>query len=86
MEAIMRLFLIPALLILATPTLADEVTGTVLAFDRVDSVIVLKSKAVFTVPNADVIPADLKAGDTIKIIYKSDGDNGLSKVSSITRH
>lgn len=82
----MRLFLIPALLILATPVLADEVSGTVLAFDRVDSVIVLQSKAVFTVPNPEVIPADLKAGDTITIVYKSDGDNGLSKVSKITRN
>jgi hypothetical protein len=85
MEAIMRLFLIPAFLLLATPTLADETSGTVLAFDRVDNVIVLENKTVFTVPNPDVIPADLKAGEKIKIVYKSDGDNGLTKVFSIER-
>lgn len=34
----------------AIPAFADEVTGTVLAFDRVDNVIVLDDKTVWTVP------------------------------------
>lgn len=79
-------FLIPAALLLATSAQADEVTGDVLAFDRVAGVIVMEDKSVFTLPNPDVIPVDLQAGETVTIVFKTDGDNGLTSVQSITRN
>jgi hypothetical protein len=86
MEATMVRFLIPAVLLLATSAQADEVTGDVLAFDRVASVIVMEDKSVFTVPNPEVIPADLQAGETVTIVFKTEGENGLTSVQSITRN
>lgn len=69
----------------AAPAFADEITATVLAFDRVDHVIVLDDKTVFNVTNPEIIPDGLKAGDTIAIVYVSDGDNGVKAINSITK-
>ena len=92
-------FLIPAVLLLATSAQADEVTGDVLAFDRVASVIVIvmEDKSVFTVPNPEVIPADAfitgpvaeKAsvdGVDLSLRANDEGENGLTSVQSITRN
>ena len=79
-------FALPLILFaVAAPAFADEVTATVLAFDRVDSIIVLDDKTVFNVTTPDVIPEDLKAGDTITIDFKSDGDNGVTEIYSIEK-
>jgi len=74
-----------ALFVAAAPAFADEVTATVLAFDRVDNVIVLDDKTVFNVTNPEIIPEGLKAGDSVEIIYESDGDNGVKAINSITK-
>ena len=79
---VLPLFLLAA----AAPAFADEVTASVLAFDRVDSIIVLEDKSVFNVTNKELIPEDLKAGDTITIIYQSEGDNGVKSIASITKN
>ncbi|MEW9920893.1 hypothetical protein AB2B41_14860 [Marimonas sp. MJW-29] len=74
------------LTVAVVPALADEVTGTVLAFDRVDRVIVLDDKSVFNVANVEIVPEGLKAGDTITIDYQSDGENGVKAIRSITKN
>ena len=79
-------YLLPLAMLLATSAQADEVTGKILAFDRVASVIVMQDKSVFNMPDPAVIPAELQAGDTVKIVFKNEGDNGVTKVMSITRN
>jgi hypothetical protein len=78
-------FLIPALFLAAAPAFADNLQGTVIAYDRVDHIIVLDDKSILTIPNPEVIPEVLMAGDTIKVEFKSDGDNGFGKFISIEK-
>lgn len=69
---------------LAVPAAAEETTGTIQAYDRLAHVIVLEDKTVWQFPGALELPADLKAGDKVKIDYTASGD-GISKINSITR-
>ena len=79
-------FALPVLLVaISTPVLADEITATVIAFDRVDHVIVLDDKTAFNVAKPEMIPEGLKAGDTITISYTSDGDNGVKSIEAIEK-
>ena len=81
----MRTFLTASLLAAAlfTPALADETTGEVLAFDRIDHILVLTDKTIWNLgPNLDV-PEGLKAGDIVHIVYTSDGDNGVVGVNEL---
>ena len=77
--------LITSLILAAAPAFADELSGTVIAFDRVDNVIVLEDKSVLTIPNPEIIPEGLIAGDTITVEFKSDGDNGYAAFVSIKK-
>jgi hypothetical protein len=82
----MRLLLISAALTaFALPALADDTTGTVVAYDRVSHVIVLDDRSIWEVPADFALPTDLIAGDRILIDYQSNGDNGVGKFLSITR-
>lgn len=82
----MRILLASALLAAATPVMADETTGTVLAFDRVAGIIVMDDKTVFSLELLGDVPVeDLVAGDKVTVIYESAGDNGIAKIDSITR-
>jgi hypothetical protein len=67
------------------PALADETSGEILAFDRVDRVIVLTDRTVWPVPDDLPLPEDLAAGDMIRIVYVGGGDAGVGKISSIER-
>ncbi|MCY0149378.1 hypothetical protein OEG84_17085 [Hoeflea sp. G2-23] len=83
----MRLF--PAALILgsmlATPALADSTSGVVVAFDRVDHVLILDDKTVWDMtPAGDLVPEGLRAGDHVTIEYDSAGDNGVGKITAIS--
>lgn len=78
-------YLLPALLLAAAPALADEVSGKVIAYDRVDHIIVLEDNSVLTIPNFEIIPEDLVAGDRITVEFKSDGDNGYGTFFSVTK-
>ena len=70
----------------ATPAHADSTTGTVVAFDRVDLVLVLEDKTIWEIVPADLaLPDDLKAGDEITIDFESAGESGVGKINSITR-
>ncbi|MER0239486.1 hypothetical protein [Fulvimarina sp. MAC8] len=72
--------------IFATAAFADSTGGTVAAFDRVDSIIVLTDKSIWDVSSLkDNLPENLKAGDKITIVYQSAGDSGVGKLVSIKR-
>ncbi len=74
-----------AALAVATPALADSTTGTVVAYDRVSGVIVLKDRTVWQIGKfADKIPEGLEAGDVILIDFRSDADNGFGAINSVT--
>jgi hypothetical protein len=81
----MRALLTSALLLAATPALADETSGEILAFDRVQRVIVLTDLTVWPLPEELALPEDLAAGDRIRIVYAGGGDAGVGKISSIER-
>jgi len=84
----MRLFhILPAIALIATalPALADSTGGTVVAYDRVEGVIVLDDKTVWDIPDTLELPENLVAGDVITIDYTSNGDNGVGKYNAITR-
>jgi len=70
----------------ASPAVADNTTGTILAFDRVDLVLVLDDKTIWNIVPADLaLPENLKAGDEITIDFHTNGDNGVDFINSITR-
>jgi hypothetical protein len=65
----MRAFLIVSVMLSAAPALADETSGTILAFDRVANIMVLDDKTVWSLGEKTEVTPDLMAGDTVKIIY-----------------
>lgn len=77
--------LFAAALLAAAPAFADETTGTILAFDRVDWVIVLNDKTVWELAADVAVPEDLAAGDKITLVYETAGEEGLTKIDSVTR-
>lgn len=81
----MRTLLFALPLLLATPAIADETTGTILAFDRVDRVIVLDDKTVWQFDDKTELAPDLVAGDTVRIIYTGAADSGIGPIASILR-
>ena len=82
----MRILLASALLAVATPVIADETTGTVLAFDRKAGLIVMADKTVFSLELLGETPVeDLVAGDKVTVTYESAGEDGFTKIDAITR-
>ena len=75
-----------ALIVSAIPALADNTSGTVLAFDRVAHVLVLDDKTVWNLPPDLMLPENLAAGDTITIDYDGAGENGYGEINGITRN
>lgn len=74
-----------ALITLAAPAFADEVTGSVLAYDRVDNIIILDDKTVWTIPADFALPENLVAGDLITIVFQGAAENGIGPLLTITR-
>lgn len=71
--------------LIATPALADTTSGVVLAYDRVDQVLVLDDKTIWDLaPAKDIVPEGLRAGDEVTIDYVSAGDSGVGKINAIT--
>ena len=63
---------------------AGEVTGTVLAYDRVDGVLVLTDKSSFPLDVATTdIPTTLSAGDRVTIEFEGD-ESGITSINGIT--
>lgn len=81
----MRMLLAAALLAVATPVLADQTTGTVLAFDREAGVVIMADKTVWQLGAETRIPADLVAGDVITIDFTSAGDDGVRSVEALIK-
>ena len=81
----MRVLIAATLLAIATPVLADETTGEVLAYDRVDHILVLMDKTVWELPATLELPADLAKGDRIHIDFTEEGDAGIVSIEKITR-
>lgn len=62
---------------------ADIADGTVLAFDRKAQTLVFSDKTVWSLEGmTGELPANLKAGDRVRIQYESDED-GLASIGSI---
>ncbi|MCT8160366.1 hypothetical protein [Pseudoruegeria sp. SHC-113] len=72
-----------SLLLVAAPVLADETKGEVLAFDRVDRVLILTDKTVWTLPGDLEVPEYLRSGDEVHIEFKADGENGIAAVLAV---
>lgn len=82
----MRLFSAITILgsLLAAAALADTTGGVVVAYDRVDHVLVLDDKTVWDLaPAGDLVPEGLIAGDKVTIEYESAGDSGVGKITAI---
>ncbi len=69
----------------ASPVLADESSGEILAYDRKANVIVLTDKTVWTIPAELELPADLVQGDKVHIEFTQKGDEGITAISKIER-
>ena len=81
----MRAFLIASVMLSAAPALADETSGTILAFDRVANILVLDDKTVWSLGEKTEVTSDLMAGDTVKIIYVGGGDAGIGPITSVLK-
>lgn len=81
----MRTLFAAALILAAAPALADDTTGSILAFDRVGGIIVLNDKTVWSLETYSGPALDLMAGDTVKIDFITAGDNGVGKIVSVVK-
>lgn len=75
-----------ALLSSTVPAFADQVVGTILAYDRVDHIIVLDDKTIWTIPADFVLPDGLAAGDSITIDFQGAAENGIGKILTLVRN
>ena len=73
------------LMALSAPALADEVSGTVLAYDRVANILILSDKSVFPLSDSTEIAEGLEAGDAVTIIFEGGGENGIESVTTVSR-
>ncbi|SMX38868.1 hypothetical protein MAA8898_01760 [Maliponia aquimaris] len=69
----------------ALPALADETQGQILAYDRVSNILVLSDKTVWQLPATLEVPADLVAGDSVKLVYTTSGEDGVKSIDALTR-
>ena len=74
-----------ALLLAAAPALADETTGEIIAYDRLANVIVMKDKTVWELGPELLVPSDLAAGDRVRLVYETAGEDGLTKIDALER-
>ena len=81
----MRFLLCALPLLLASPALADEATGKIVAFDRVANVIVLDDKTIWPLGEATETSPDLVAGDEVTITFVGNEDAGVDKITSVMR-
>ena len=68
----------------AIPAFANETTGVVAAFDRVDMILVLEDNTIWNLAANQEVPENLRAGETITIVFNG-SENGVDAVTSITR-
>ena len=69
--------------LLAAPALADEVTGTVVAHDRVAHRVIMDDRTIYEYdPAGTELPRAILAGDTIRITYRG-GEDGIEAIQRI---
>lgn len=71
--------------ITALPAFADSTEGHVLAYDRKAGVIVLTDNTTWAIPHEITLPADLGQGDRVLFEYDTAGEDGLTRISGVTR-
>ncbi len=69
----------------AAPASADETTGRILAYDRLANVLVMADRTVWTLPADLLVPADMEAGDRVRMVYGTAGEDGVTRMNSLTR-
>lgn len=79
-----RLTLVIAL-VLGTPALADETEGEILAYDRLANLIVMRDRTVWQLGAEVTVPADLKSGDRVRLVFRAAGEDGVTGVDSLER-
>ena len=67
------------------PAHADETTGTILAYDRLANILVLRDRTVWELSPELLVPVDMKAGDRIRIDYTGAGEDGVASVETLER-
>ena len=82
----MRRLALAALLALpAGLAAADETQGEILAYDRLANILVMRDRTVWTLPTELMVPANLKSGDQVRIVYKTAGEDGLTAIDALER-
>ncbi len=71
--------------LIAVPAMADETQGVVLAFDRQANVLILTDFTAWEIPAEIEVPSELQAGEQVKIVYETAGEDGLVKIDVLTR-
>ena len=67
----------------AAPALADEVTGTVVAHDRVAHRVIMDDRTIYEYdPAKTVLPRAILAGDRIRIDFRG-GEDGIEAIDAI---
>jgi len=70
---------------LAAPVAADETTGDILAYDRKAGIVVLSDRTVWELQPGTLIPAYLDAGDRVRIVYQTAGEDGITAIDELER-
>ena len=65
--------------------MADEVEHTILAYDRLAHIVVMRDRSIYELPAELLVPADMKSGDRVRVIYESAGEDGITRIDSIER-
>lgn len=85
MKKIGALLCTATVLATATVSLADSVSGKILAYDRKAQILVMEDRSVYSLAGYDApLLADLKAGDMVRIESKGEGEDGYGLVTEIT--
>ena len=80
----MRRLTLIAALALASPVLADETEGEILAYDRLANLVVMRDRTVWRLGTL-LVPADLQSGDRVRIDYEMAGEDGITRIDSLER-
>ena len=67
------------------PAMADEAEHTILAYDRLANIVVMRDRSVYELPAELMVPADMKSGDRVRVVYQSAGEDGITKIDSLER-
>ena len=81
----MRHLIALAVLLAAAPALADETEGEILAYDRLANLVVMRDRTVWELGAELMVPADLQSGDRVRLVYRTAGEDGVTKIDSIER-